>query len=574
MLPRFRKQGVFVFAALAVLFLPFFSLFSSQALAVPRLLTFQGRLADSGGSLLTGTVNMTFSIYTTSTGGTALWTETQSVTVETGAHAGNFSVLLGSVTTLDLDFNESAYYLGVAVASDAEMTPRQRISASAFAINTDLLDGKDSTEFFQLAPGSAQADSSTDTSLHISKTGASGNLAEMEASGTDVFVIDRDGNITTVGTVDGVDISTIPEAYLALTGGTMTGTVNANSIIPTESETYDLGSSEKYWNDLYLAGNTIYFNDTTDATIGFDTGNDKFTFNIDGTQQAEIDSSGNLALTGNLTVSGSLTGDSLTLDTLSSGDANSYDFVQTDWSGGVGVGETAIHTNNRTNWDKYSAKDNLSVGTSASIDLASAITATSDTSIDFSTEGNYTQEAEGKETKGETELVTDHKIKLEGLTPGAVYGVRVYGRDEDDNLAQSSWFDLETLTDASGPEINQIKTSAAIIPGTEGKAQVIISWKTNEPATTMLFYQSGNASEKKFDEEITDQAMTRNHVVVLTELSAGRVYRYLIASKDEYGNLTESRELSFLAPRQRESVFQLIINNLEDIFGWTSRIGA
>ena len=60
--------------------------------AVPRLLTFEGRLADGNGSLLSGTVNITFSIYTQKIGGTAVWAETHAVTLESGIHAGNFAV--------------------------------------------------------------------------------------------------------------------------------------------------------------------------------------------------------------------------------------------------------------------------------------------------------------------------------------------------------------------------------------------------------------------------------------------------------------------------------------------------
>lgn len=45
-------------------------------------------------------------------------------------------------------------------------------------------------------------------------------------------------------------------SYLPLSGGTMTGTINSQNIIPKTTATYDLGSSSNYWNSLYLGYNS------------------------------------------------------------------------------------------------------------------------------------------------------------------------------------------------------------------------------------------------------------------------------------------------------------------------------
>jgi len=101
--------------------------------AVPKLLTYQGILKDSPGNLLTGTYSMTFKIYSASTGGTALWTETQS---GVSASSGRFSVQLGSVTTLNLDFSQD-YWLGIQVGTDSEMTPRVKLTSVGYAYMAD-----------------------------------------------------------------------------------------------------------------------------------------------------------------------------------------------------------------------------------------------------------------------------------------------------------------------------------------------------------------------------------------------------------------------------------------------------
>ncbi len=115
-----------------ILTLCFLSVSQAQA-AVPKLLTYQGFLKNSAGSYLSGTYAMTFRIYSASTGGTALWTETQSSVT---ASSGKFSVQLGSVTALSLDFS-SDYWLSMQVGSDAEMSPRVRLTSMGYGIRAD-----------------------------------------------------------------------------------------------------------------------------------------------------------------------------------------------------------------------------------------------------------------------------------------------------------------------------------------------------------------------------------------------------------------------------------------------------
>ncbi|MFC1621577.1 hypothetical protein ACFL2G_04675, partial [Candidatus Omnitrophota bacterium] len=110
---------------------------------IPRYINYQGKLTDADDNPVTGDVSITIKIYDALTGGTALWTETQTVTVGRGV----FSMLLGNATALDdLDFNDP-YWYSVEVESDGEMTPRQRLTTVAYAINADKLDGYDASDF-------------------------------------------------------------------------------------------------------------------------------------------------------------------------------------------------------------------------------------------------------------------------------------------------------------------------------------------------------------------------------------------------------------------------------------------
>src|SRR3954469_24174601 len=87
-------------------------------------INFQGKVVNPDGTNVpNGTYTFDFKIYSVSSGGSAIWSETQSgVSVSSGI----FQVQLGSVTSLpgSVDFNTDNIYLGMAFNGDTEMSPR------------------------------------------------------------------------------------------------------------------------------------------------------------------------------------------------------------------------------------------------------------------------------------------------------------------------------------------------------------------------------------------------------------------------------------------------------------------
>jgi hypothetical protein len=98
------------------------------ATPVTQSVTYQGTLTDSSGNPLTGTYTMTFQLYDVVSGGTALATDTHSVTVDKG--------LFTTPATFDSSFYDGrALWLGIKVGSDPEMTPRQEVRPVPYALN-------------------------------------------------------------------------------------------------------------------------------------------------------------------------------------------------------------------------------------------------------------------------------------------------------------------------------------------------------------------------------------------------------------------------------------------------------
>ena len=222
--------------SVAVLGLVFFccSLFVAQA-AIPNTIGYQGRLKDQSGNLLNGSYTFNVRIYASTTGGVALWSETQSgVVVDNGA----FAVHLGSITPFptSLDFNVPLY-LATEVNGDGEMTPRVPINSVAYALTTGGINA------FPIEPVSA-------TGGRMYYNTANGTLnyydatigvwraltATSSASYTNLQTVTNFGNTTTNPIVFGGGTSTgnfVISGTLTAGGNTTLGNVLAGNVTST-----------------------------------------------------------------------------------------------------------------------------------------------------------------------------------------------------------------------------------------------------------------------------------------------------------------------------------------------------
>jgi hypothetical protein len=191
------------------------------------MINYSGRLLDNNGNVVPdGTYNMRFKIYQDGSGtsagdpgGTMVWTEKYQVSNTQGIAVKNgyFSVNLGSICSLDggvtcqalinpgINYNQSVLWMSIDIGGtssassptyDGEMLPMKALTASAYAMNTYELNGLTAAQFVQLAPGGVQVDSTTNTSVFVNKTGASGNIIELQRAGIDVFNINNAGQAT------------------------------------------------------------------------------------------------------------------------------------------------------------------------------------------------------------------------------------------------------------------------------------------------------------------------------------------------------------------------------------------
>ena len=147
-----------VFAAVGVTTIPT----AQAAVGINHAINFQGKLTNPNGTnIANGNYVFVFSLYAASSGGAAIWTETDTLTLTEGIFQVNLGPSAAGANTnfANVDFNSDSLYMGIKVGADAEMTPRVQYTATPYAFNSEKLGGIAAAGFAQLNPASAQSGS-------------------------------------------------------------------------------------------------------------------------------------------------------------------------------------------------------------------------------------------------------------------------------------------------------------------------------------------------------------------------------------------------------------------------------
>jgi hypothetical protein len=208
-------------------------IFPFGALAdINEQINYQGKLSDaSGNPVPDGSYDMVFRIYDASSGGNLLWTGTYTAGNGNAVAVadGLFSVLLGSGTgnALSLDFDSSAYYLGVTVGTDSEMTPRKRLASVSQAFNAKNLK---SNGYINIAGTPVGTGVSQGTAyINPSSATAGYTLFGVVVGGVQKLKLTEGGDLALAGAVTSGawNGSTIGVAY----GGTGVATFTSNGVL-------------------------------------------------------------------------------------------------------------------------------------------------------------------------------------------------------------------------------------------------------------------------------------------------------------------------------------------------------
>ena len=181
--------------------------------------------------------------------------------------------------------------------------------------------------------------------------------------------------------------------------------------------------------------------------------------------------------------------------------------------------------------------------------------------IPVTTSGEAEQVAKG-------DMASTHLVRLSNLKDGVMYIITMRGRDKYGNEAVSEPLRYVTGKDTRPPVISNVSVESQISgSGAAATAQIIISWETDEPATTQVLYGAGVGSEYPLSSP-EEQGLTKRHTVVIRDLAHTSSYHLRIVSKDETGNIAKSGDLIAVTPPSQESALDVVLANLEDVFGF------
>ena len=151
---------------------------------IPRTFSYQGALTQDGSPVSDGNHTITVSLYQEMSGGSPMYSETQSVQV-TGSV---FSMIVGSSTPIpaSLDFSQE-YWLSLSIDGGTEMTPRTALTSVPYAMRSLIAE-----EATSLAPGA--------TGVVTSLNGKEGILTLQGGGATTVT---QNGNTITISSSGG-----------------------------------------------------------------------------------------------------------------------------------------------------------------------------------------------------------------------------------------------------------------------------------------------------------------------------------------------------------------------------------
>ncbi len=207
------------------------------AAGINRKINFQGKVVNKGVGSTDGTNvadgnhNMVFSLWSTLSAGTSIWSETWNAgTTQVSVTSGIFQVALGTMVTFPptVDFNSDSLYLSVNYEGDGDMVPRVQMAAVPYAFNAEKVGGLTVTNTTGTLTVPSGALISFGSSFVTSGVGISLNQNLNTGSSVTFAGLSVGGTVSFTGIPVGVGTTVL---YLSATGLLTQGTLPSYSAV-------------------------------------------------------------------------------------------------------------------------------------------------------------------------------------------------------------------------------------------------------------------------------------------------------------------------------------------------------
>ena len=173
-------------------------------------------------------------------------------------------------------------------------------------------------------------------------------------------------------------------------------------------------------------------------------------------------------------------------------------------------------------------------------------------------------------TFGDSNFSQDHNFTLNNLKVSTGYTAKIISIDANKNTSTPFIIPFYTEISKNAAKISDVKITTTLIPDQTSSVQTIISWKTDKPSTSKVWF--GEGSGKDFTQSTpTDLGLVTEHTVITTLLSPGMVYKIVAESDDSTGNVSKSNVYTALTPKQQGSIVDVIFQNFDKTFGFLKK---
>jgi hypothetical protein len=168
-----------------------------------------------------------------------------------------------------------------------------------------------------------------------------------------------------------------------------------------------------------------------------------------------------------------------------------------------------------------------------------------------------------------TDKKQDHSMEIGDLSDNTTYEVYIKGTDQYGNEAVSDINTFMTDYDTRPPKIENIVIEVSNVgTANEDYSQIVVSWKTDELATSQVEYGQGISSDDYVQKTTEDQTSSNHHLVIISQLEPQVPYHLRAISKDKAGNTAYSKNNIAIPGEVKESVFNIILKFFNKTFGW------
>lgn len=166
-------------------------------------------------------------------------------------------------------------------------------------------------------------------------------------------------------------------------------------------------------------------------------------------------------------------------------------------------------------------------------------------------------------------MSSDHTIDISDLEDDSEYFLIAQSRDSNGNVATSDRQVFHTALDTRPPNISNVTIETSIKgTGAEARGQAIVSWKTDEPASSQVAYAEGSGATVFNSKTPEDSALSFEHIVIVSDLPTSKVYSLQPVSFDKARNQGKGKTETAIVGRASDSVLTIVLNSLKSIFGF------